>query len=74
MQRAAPRHRKPYCLFFKAFAKIFRRRFLLSPENSKVGAGAGAAPESRPFFKLYMDTNRKPTNGNDWKLKIEYHE
>ncbi|WP_240945787.1 mobilization protein, partial [Alistipes shahii] len=25
---------------------------------------AGAAPESRPFFKPYMDTNRKQTNRN----------
>ena len=26
---------------------------------------AGAAPKSRPFFKLYMDTNRKQTDKTD---------
>ena len=28
---------------------------------------AGAAPKSRPFFKLYMDTNRKQTDKTDKK-------
>ena len=28
---------------------------------------AGAAPKSRPFFKLYMDTNRKLTDKTDKK-------
>ena len=28
---------------------------------------AGAAPKSRPFFKLYMDTNRKLTDITDKK-------
>ena len=32
---------------------------------------AGAAPESRPFFKLSMDTNRKLTDRNDQKPETE---
>ena len=68
--------------FSKFLQKIFRRGFLFSPENSELYlcmpknfsayercslCEAGAAPKSRPFFKLYMDTNRKLTDITDKK-------
>ena len=68
--------------FSKFLQKIFRRGFLFSPGNSELYlcmpknfsayercslCEAGVAPESRPFFKLYMDTNRKLTDITDRK-------
>ena len=68
--------------FSKFLQKIFRRGFLFSPENSELYlrmpkifsayercplCEAGVAPESRPFFKLSMDTNRKLTDITDRK-------
>ena len=68
--------------FAKFFRKFFRRGFLLSSDNSELYlcmpknfsayercslCEAGAAPKSRPFFKLYMDTNRKLTDITDKK-------
>ena len=61
---------------FQSFhRKNFRRGFLLSPDNSEVylcptkvlALRGWATPKSRPFFKLYMDTDRELTDITDRK-------
>ena len=52
--------------FSKLWPEILRRGLLLSLDNSSL-CEAGTAPESRPFFKPYMDMNRKPTDKTDKK-------
>jgi len=37
--------------------------FLFPQKSNGSPCEAGVAPLSRPFFKPYMDTNRKLTNG-----------
>ena len=67
---------------FKLSIAVLRRGFFPSPDGSELYlcmpknfsayercslCEAGAAPKSRPFFKLYMDTNRKLTDITDKK-------
>ena len=82
LHREPTRLRKPQRRIFETLvrdspARIFvvarqQRADLCMPKNFSAYercslCEAGAAPKSRPFFKLYMDTNRKLTDITDKK-------